>query len=187
MIETAIDVSAVRLETERLLLRPWQETDIGDLFDYARDPDVGPAAGWEPHRSLMESGIILRRFIQGKRTLAIEEKASGRVVGSIGLEELPVHLGPEYADLRGCEIGYVLAKPRWGKGYMTEAVRKVIQYCFEDLGLDLLVCGHFVWNGRSANVIRKCGFRYLKLVENETHAGIIEPTKLYILRAEDYL
>ena len=182
-----VDISNVRLETDRLILRPWKMRDLSDLYTYAKDPDVGPMAGWIPHGSPAESRIILDSFISGKKTLALELKTSGRVIGSIGIEPLPRHLGYSFIHLRGREIGYVLAKPMWGQGLMTEAVQRVIGFCFEELNLDVLLCGHFVRNGRSARVITKCGFEYLKYVEYETQNGDYETTKLYILRASDYI
>ena len=45
------------LETERLVLRRWEDSDAGDLFEYAKDPDVGPIAGWPPHQSIEESRL----------------------------------------------------------------------------------------------------------------------------------
>lgn len=181
-----VDIRGVRLETERLILRPWTFTDLDDLNRYATDRDVGPMAGWQPHESLTESKIILMSFINGRRTLALEYKETGQVIGSIGIEPMPKHMGISFFHLRGNEIGYVLAKDMWGKGLMTEAVQRVIKYCFDELKLDLLLCGHFVHNGRSARVIQKSGFEFLKIVEYETQEGMIEPTKLYILRANDY-
>ena len=73
--------------TERLLLRPWRMEDAQDLYAYARDPEVGPNAGWRPHADVEESKKILAMFQEKGEVWAIEERSSGRVVGSLGLEE----------------------------------------------------------------------------------------------------
>ena len=104
-----IDVSGVRLETERLLLRPWRMEDAEDMYAYARTEEVGPMAGWVPHRSLEESKEIVAMFMRGKNTFALEHKETGKVIGSIGIEELSVLPGKEYEPLLGREIGYVLS------------------------------------------------------------------------------
>ena len=72
------------LETERLLLRPWQDCDADTLFKYASDPDVGPRAGWPPHKSEEESLEIIRTIFNNDRTWAIELKETGEAIGCIG-------------------------------------------------------------------------------------------------------
>lgn len=76
-----------RLETPRLILRDWTEDDAEDLYRYAADPEVGPAAGWKPHENVEESRKIAEMFIREGDVWALEEKASGRVIGSLGLHK----------------------------------------------------------------------------------------------------
>ena len=83
-----IDVTNIRIETTRLILRPWQESDLADFYEYARVEGVGEMAGWCHHKSMAESRTILEMFIRGKKTLALELKESGKVIGSLGLEEM---------------------------------------------------------------------------------------------------
>lgn len=175
-----VDVTDIRIETERLILRPWQESDVEDFYDYAKVDGVGQMAGWLPHKDQEESRRILSMFIGEKKTLALELKENGRVIGSIGLETGDADLGiPE--NLMGREIGYVLSKDYWGRGLMPEVVKAVIDYCFHELGYDWLTCGHFIRNNQSRRVVEKCGFRYIKNVIHTTRYGTEEPTKLYIL------
>ena len=54
------------LTTERLVLRPWTEADAESLFEYAKDPDVGPIAGWSPHKSVEESLNVIKKVFSGK-------------------------------------------------------------------------------------------------------------------------
>jgi RimJ/RimL family protein N-acetyltransferase len=71
------------METERILLRPWRESDAETLYKYASDPDVGPRAGWAPHQSVEESLEIIRTvFNDVLNTWAIELKATGEAIGA---------------------------------------------------------------------------------------------------------
>lgn len=177
-----IDVSGVQLETERLLLRPWRMEDAPDLYEYARTEEVGPMAGWVPHRSLEESKEIVAMFMRGKNTFALEYKETGKVIGSIGIEELSALPGKEYEPLLGREMGYVLSKEYWGRGLMPEGVRRVIHYCFEELSLDFLTASHFAWNQQSRRVIEKCGFDFCSSYFCTTDAGKEEENRLYVLK-----
>ena len=175
-----VDVTKIRIETERLILRPWTEKDVDDLYAYAKVDGVGEMAGWNHHQSLEESKRILASFIAQKKTFALELKESGNVIGSLGLEPRDEDAGlPE--QLQGREIGYVLSKEHWGRGLMPEAVKVVIAYCFEELGFDYLICGHFDRNDRSRRVVEKSGFRFWKNAVTPTARGVDEPEKLYVL------
>lgn len=175
-----VDVTNIRIETERLVLRPWRESDLEDFYEYAKVDGVGQMAGWMPHQNRDESARILQMFIEEKKTLVLELKENGKVIGSIGLETRDADLGiPE--ELMGREIGYVLNKDYWGKSLMPEAVQAVIGYCFRTLRFDWLTCGHFLWNDRSRRVVEKCGFRYVKDIVHQTRFGTEEATKLYVL------
>lgn len=179
-----VDVTNIRIETERLILRPWKESDLDDFYEYAKEEGVGEKAGWNHHASVEESRRILGFFINGKKTLALEWKENGKVIGSIGLEPRDEDAGLE-PDLRGREIGYVLSKDYWGRGLMPEAVKAVINYCFRVLQFDYLTCGHFDHNDRSRRVVEKCGFRFLKSCITHTVRGIDEPGKMYVLYNPD--
>lgn len=168
----AIDISGIILNTERLVLRPWKESDLEDLFEYASVDGVGQMAGWPPHKSIEESRKRLDRFISNKKTFALEYQ--GKVIGSCGLVDYNEKHYPELALLKGREIGYVLSKEYWGQGLMPEAVKAVIQYLFEIENLDFILAGHFERNRQSARVIQKCGFEYVKTIPYETQCGTSE-------------
>jgi putative acetyltransferase len=140
------------IETERLLLREWRTDDDEALYEYAKSPLVGPAAGWKPHESIEETREYLQHTTEKGDTWALVLKSENRVIGSIGLHRKDVE------TVR--EIGYVMHPDYWGNGYMTEAVREVIRFAFENFGIDLIQIGHFPENTRSKSVIRKCGFQY---------------------------
>ena len=154
-----INVGGIRIETERLVLREWQADDAEDFFEYAKVDGVGQAAGWQPHESIEETKGILFDFIKNKKTFAICYKESGKVIGSLGVEELRCERHRR-SKKTGRELGYVLSKDFWGRGLMTEAVKAVSDFLFKKYGYDLLSCGHFPENKRSKRVIQKCGFKF---------------------------
>lgn len=144
-----------RLETDRLILRPFQETDLNDLYSYAKNPNIGPNAGWKPHESMDESKSILSNFIDDNEVLAIVWKENNKVIGSLGLHK---------DQLRSADnvrmLGYVLSEDYWGRGIITEASRALMAYAFTDLGLLMLTVHHYSYNQKSRRVIEKCGFAY---------------------------
>lgn len=178
-----IDISGIILNTERLILRPWKESDLEDFFEYASVDGVGQMAGWIPHENIEESRKILDDFISHKKTLALEYQ--GKVIGSLGIECYDETYYPELASLKGREIGYVLSKEYWGQGLMPEAVKSVIQYLFEVEKLDFIIAGHFETNKQSARVIQKCGFEYVKTIPYETQYGTVETSIENILYHPD--
>lgn len=161
-MDIQIDITGVRLETERLYLRPWREDDLGDLYEYASVPGVGEMAGWPHHESIEVSRKILDSFISDRNVFAMELKENGKVAGSLGLHPSWANELPEFAPLKQKEIGYVLSKAYWGRALTPEAVKRVIGYCFDKLGLDAVTVAHFKTNDRSRRVIEKCGFRFVR-------------------------
>ena len=120
------------METERLILRRWEETDAESLFEYAKDPDVGPIAGWPPHNSVEESLDVIRNVLNGAESYAICEKENGKAIGAIELK-LNGHTDMTERDDE-CELGYWLGKSFWGRGYMPEAAYALMKRGFETLG-----------------------------------------------------
>ena len=86
------------METERILLRHWQESDAEALFKYASDPDVGPRAGWPAHNSVEESREIIRTFFHNDTTWAIVLKETGETIGCIGYCTNEKHFENIWAD-----------------------------------------------------------------------------------------
>ena len=145
-----------RLETARLVLRPFRDGDAADLYEYARDPDVGPIAGWPAHQSEDESREVIRTVFAHPHVFAVELKETGKVIGSAGF------VGGHRTELPGPddEIGYCLSPAYWGRGLMPEVVKELIRYGFGTLGLRTIWCDHYDGNTKSRRVIEKCGFVY---------------------------
>ncbi|MBO4834597.1 MAG: GNAT family N-acetyltransferase [Lachnospiraceae bacterium] len=148
----------MKLETERLILRRFEESDAEDVFAYAKDPDVGPIAGWPPHQSVEESLDVIRNVLNGPEAYAICLKSDERAIGAI---ELKLKERTDFTERKDeCELGYWLGKPFWGQGIMPEAAREMLRYAFEDLGMRKVWCGYYDGNTKSRRVQEKVGFRY---------------------------
>ncbi len=144
------------LNTERLTLRRWKEEDADSLYEYAKDPEVGPIAGWPPHKNIKESLEVIKNVLNGDECYAICEKGSDKAIGAVELK-LNGHTDMTERDDE-CELGYWLGKPFWGRGYMPEAVRELIRHGFEDLGMTTIWCGYYDGNQKSKRVQEKVGF-----------------------------
>ncbi|MBP3628605.1 MAG: GNAT family N-acetyltransferase [Anaerotignum sp.] len=146
------------LETERLILRPWKETDAESLYEYAKDPDIGPIAGWPPHQNIEESLHIIKTVFTGPECYAICEKNTDKAIGAI---ELKLKGHTDMTDREDeCELGYWLGKPFWGRGYMPEAATELLRHGFETLGMTTIWCGYYDGNYKSKRVQEKVGFLY---------------------------
>ena len=146
------------LETERLILRRWEKNDADSLFEYAKDPDVGPIAGWPAHRSVEESRNVIKNVFNGKEAYAICLKTDNKAIGAVELK-LNGHTDMTERDDE-CELGYWLGKPFWGQGIVPEAVKEMLRHAFEDLGIKTVWVGYYEGNIKSKRVQEKCGFRY---------------------------
>jgi ribosomal-protein-alanine N-acetyltransferase len=169
--------------TERLLLRRFSEDDAEEVFAIAKDPDVGPRAGWHPHADVEETLSVLREIIMPSDAFAVTLKDSGKIIGNISIEN------DRYRpDANSGELGYWLGKEYWGNGYMTEAARAVIDYAFGEKGLSMLgICTSPV-NARSQGVIKKCGFVYEGTIRRtfKTFDGTLRDSRVYSMTKEEY-
>ena len=179
-MDALFDITNVILETPRLILREWKESDLDDLYEYASVSGVGENAGFSHHKNKEESLNILKLFIKEKKTFALVYQENNKVIGSIGVEFIR-HKIEELDNYLGREIGYVLSKDYWGKGIMVEAVNKVVDYLFNNLKYDFLLSGYFSFNLQSKRVQEKCGFKSFKNIIFDTKLGHKEPGVLTIL------
>ncbi len=146
------------LETERLFFRRWEESDAEMLFEEASNPEVGPPAGWQPHKNVEESLDIIRNVLNGPEAYAICLKENGKPIGTI---ELRLNGRTDMTDKDDeCELGYWLAREFWGQGIMPEAAKEMLRYAFEDLGMTKVWCGYYDGNNKSKRVQEKCGFTH---------------------------
>jgi len=148
----------MEIRTERLILRPWREEDAESLYEYAKDPAVGPIAGWPVHTSVENSREIIRSVLSAAETYAVCLKEDDRAIGSIGLiPPAQTHMKSAESEI---EVGYWIGVPFWGNGYIPEAVRALQRHAFEDLGCTAMWCGYYDGNEKSRKAQEKCGFVY---------------------------
>lgn len=144
------------LDTKRLTLRPWQESDADALFKYASDPLVGPRAGWPPHQSRGESLDCIRNIFSCEGMWAVELKETSEVIGCVG------YLTSACSNLEisedECEVGYWIARPYWNQGICSEALHAVVDFCHHVRGFNVFWGDYFPENPASGRVMEKCGF-----------------------------
>lgn len=164
------------LYTDRLLLRAIEMTDAADIYEYSKEQSVGPWAGWKPHEALKETKKLIKKiFLKADCTWGIVIKDTNKLVGSIGL--IPDASRPS-EKIR--MLGYAMGSKYWGKGYMSEAAVRVLDYAFGAIELDMVTVTCYPDNERSRRVIEKCGFTYegrlrlhLKHYDGEMRDGLV--------------
>lgn len=178
------EIQAYLMETTRLQLRPWNESDAEILYKYASDPDVGPRAGWPAHKSVDESRTVIQDIFTNDHTWAIVLKDTNEPIGCMGyfpFGESNIPIGEH-----GCEAGYWVAKPYWNQGICTEALQKMIDYCFNVKQFDTIWSDHFTGNPASGRVLEKCGFKDTGMFNQCSHllGGDKDQVKIYRLRKQ---
>ena len=194
-------VKVPTLETERLVLRGWKRRDAAALYAYAKNPNVGPHAGWKPHADVHESRTIITQMFQQNTTWAITPKEGMLVprgasdgpgalsgpadvpIGSIGFETDAYR-----PNINSREMGYSLSRAFWGRGIMTEAARRLLAYGFEELDLSSVMIRTGEANERSQRVISKCGFRYEGTLRQcyRMYDGQIRDSRVYSMLRGEY-
>ena len=146
-----------RLETPRLILRRITMRDAEDVFAYSRDPEVARCVLWSAQTRLREAKDFCRWQIRRYRadepaSWGVVRKDTGRLCGTLGyMEYIPDH---------ACvEVGYSLARECWNRGFMTEALARVIAYTFEETEINRIEAQHELTNPASGRVMEKCGMR----------------------------
>lgn len=144
------------LKTDNLTLRPWMESDAECLYHFAKNPKIGPIAGWPPHESVEDSLNIIKTVFSKKETYAVVK--DDIPIGCVGLLFHPDthHWWGEGA----VELGYWIAEEYWGHGYAVEGSKILIQRAFNDLGVNQIYATFRCENIQSKRVLEKLGFEY---------------------------
>ena len=153
------------VETPRLLLRRFTEDDAYKMFEnWAGDKEITEFLEWPPHADCSVTRSVVSTWVKkyGDPTFyqwVIEEKESKEPIGSISI----IH-----SDFDALELGFCLAKKSWGKGYATEAVRALLSYFFENVGVGKVWGKIDVVNTRASETMKRSGFAFEK---NIPHGG----------------
>jgi RimJ/RimL family protein N-acetyltransferase len=148
----------LRFQTKRLLLRPFQDSDLELFLAYRNDPEVARYQGWSvpyPRQAALD-------FIAEMKTaqiqpgnwlqLALELQANGETIGDVAIHQMK-------SDPRQAYLGYSLARAYWGQGYASEAIRAVLDLLFAELNLHRVVAECDVENEASWRLLERLGFR----------------------------
>lgn len=173
------------IETDRLILRGIVEDDAQDIFEYGKEPNVGPNAGWKPHEGIEETRELMKQiFINQPNVFGIVLKENNKMIGSVGLIKDPKRENPH-----ALMLGYALSEHYWGRGLMTEASKAVIDFGFKDTEITVITCCCYAFNKRSRRVIEKCGFKYegcLRQGEMRYDGKVMDVESFSLLKEETY-
>lgn len=154
------------IETERLILRPWEVTDAKSLYKYASDSRVSEIALWPTHTSEAMSREVIEKYFQpNPDCFAIIYKDTNEPIGCIGL----IPEGEEYysPNANEREVGYWVGYSHWGKGYATEALKALGFFYKNNSNLKTLLLTTDCSNAASQRVAEKCGFSYIEPFAND--------------------
>ena len=146
------------LETRRLILRPFQHSDAADMYkNWASDPEVTEFLTWPTHTDIEITKAVLGGWIDGYSdpshyNWVMELKDGGEIIGNISVVKL-------VEKIEAAEIGYCMGKAWWGQEFMPEALRTVIAYLFDEVGLNRVAAWHDTNNPKSGRVMVKAGMK----------------------------
>lgn len=178
------NLNHAHIETDRLLLRALHRWDAEALFRYAKDPMVGPAAGWAPHRNLRDSRAAIRAMRATGRVLGVVKKETGELIGTIGLRR------DDHRPVIHCAaLGYSFAPKEWGKGYATEACRAILGYAFGEMLLPFCSAVCLPENKASIALLTRLGFSYDGVLRHGylSYDGTVRDILIFSLTREAFL
>lgn len=181
-------VGTQNIETDRILLRKFNLNDADDMYNnWATDPEVSRYLNWLPHKSLDETKELLNLWLKEYENehcyrWCIVNKETNQAIGSIDV----VHL---FKDACCCEIGYAMSRKYWGQGIMTEVLKSVINYLFEEANFNRIQARFDVDNPASCRVMQKAGLSYEGTMRqsNTKNTGHFCSCTLYSMLREEWL
>ena len=181
--------TGMRLETERLLIRPYTGADVEAFYAIVSQEEVGrymppmdvafeklkERLNWQIETYSQNTPEKIIRFSVG-----VEEKQTGKLLGWVGLG--PLDIKPEEI-----EIYYGFGKESWGRGYATEAAAAFLAYGFEAIGLERIAAIVLPENEASIRVIEKIGLPFVEIVTGlKPELSFFEGVHFFALNREDY-
>lgn len=145
-----------------ITLRHWRGSDAECLYHFAKNPKIGPIAGWPPHQSVEESLTIIKTVFSRQECYAVVRDEI-----PIGCAELLIHPnGNHWWGEGSAELGYWIAEEYQLRGYATEACGVLIERAFNDLGIKRIYATFKQENVASKRVLEKLGFSYYDELTN---------------------
>ncbi|MGN0177600.1 MAG: GNAT family N-acetyltransferase [Methanobrevibacter sp.] len=155
-------------KTTNLILRPWKVEDAEYLYNLAKNPNIGPIAGWPPHESVEDSLNIIKTVFSKKETYAIV--LDDIPIGCVGLLFHP-DCNHYWGD-NSAELGYWIGEEYWGREYVVEASKVLIKRAFDDLNVNQIYATYRCENTQSKRVLEKLNFKYFDNLTNVDYLGI---------------
>ena len=174
------------LETDRLILRKMTLDDAQDIFEYAKDEKISKWVTWPVHKSIDDTKKFINFVLDGYKKnkhlgFVAERKDDKKVIGTVGFNEF-------FYDHDKSEISYTFGTKYWGKGYATEAAKKIVAFGFNELGLNKIQAYVFVPNEASKKVLKKVGMQFegLSRQARKNLDGKYLDLELYAILKEDF-
>lgn len=159
-------IGTQRIETERLVLRPFVLEDAAPMYrNWASDPEVTKYLTWQTHQNPSVTHMVIDSWLKRYNELnyyhwTVELRSLGEPIGSISGVRIDESTGT-------VEIGYCIGRPWWGQGLVAEAVRTLMAFFFEQVGVEQVVACHHPDNPNSGRVMQKCGMVFTCMKHNE--------------------
>ncbi|WP_313341083.1 GNAT family N-acetyltransferase [Sedimentibacter sp.] len=174
------------IETERLILRKFELTDVEEMYNnWANDDDVTRYITWATHRNMEETEKVVQGYVDDYERdnyyhWCIVLKETNEVIGGIGAFRL-------FDDLKLFEVGYVVGKRFWNKGITTEALKTLLKFFFEEVGVNRVEARHDTKNPGSGKVMIKSGMQFEGILRQagKNNMGICD-SAIYSILKEDY-
>jgi len=171
-------------ETERVKLRKLGIEDEQDIFEYCSDEEVARYTAWSKHETIEDTREYLRRVLEKYSNASIapwgiEEKKTGKFIGTAGFMSWNIYHSK-------ADLGYALSKAYWNQGYMTEVIRRIIEFGFERMNLIRIEASCLPKNIGSAKVMEKVGMEYEGILRKTIYVkGRYEDLKVYSIVREE--
>lgn len=181
-------IGTKQLETDKLILRKVMAADAQAAYrNWCSSENVTKYVAWEKHQDVEVTKKLYSLWeeeYQDPKTFRwiVELKESHEVIGTIDCSKKFINFGT-------CEIGYCYGEKFWGKGYGTEALKRVIKFLFEEADADLVCAEHMSLNPASGKVMAKAGLKYETILHSRVNDknGHKDDLIVYYLTKEDYL
>ena len=173
------------LETKRLILRKPTFADASDMFNnFESSEKVTKYMSWKPHKTIEETNELLKIWVEESKDLTkyswlIELKEINQVIGSISSVNTN-------ETLESVMIGYCIGEKWWGKGIVAEALKEIIKFFFEEVGVNKICATHDPRNPNSGKVMKKCNMRYEGRLRQDyiNNQGLVDEEWYSILKEE---
>lgn len=178
-------IGTIRLETDRLILRQFIINDAEAMFkNWTSDDEVTKYLAWPTHKTVEMSLDYINYCMKGYETLAfyqwgIEIKDTQELIGNISVVKVN-------EELDSLELGWVIGKDFWGKGYTAEAAKKMVDVLFDQVGANCIYALHDVNNPNSGRVMQKIGMKYEGTLRQsgKNNQGIVDSARYSLIKAE---